>query len=330
MKKDERKTKAQLIRELDEMRAILSHGLDDYGDGKQIEPLDHDIRYYLNQADVVIVVINRDESIAMINRKACAFLGYSEQEITGKNFFSTFIPGRNRSTLRKQFNWLMSGKMELIQIQHENSIITKNGEEKIITWQTSVLTDDMGCINGMIASGVDITERKQAEEALRAMLFLDELTGLYNRRGFQAMARQQISLSNRIKSEILLLYTDIDGMKNINDSFGHPEGDRALMDAAKVLRSTFRQSDIIARIGGDEFVVMTIGSKDTEAQTIIDRFQEQLTDYNKRHSRPYTLSMSTGVAASVSQFPCAIEEFIARADKLMYREKKAGLEIKTV
>ncbi len=324
MKKDEKKTKAELIEELNAMRAMLNRESINGYSRTYLSQQSDDIRRYLDLADVIIIVVNKDETIALINRKACALLGYSVQELTGKNFFSTLIPSKLRSGLRKQFKWLMSGKIELIQIQHENAVLTRENNEKIITWQTSVLMDEMGNINGMVASGVDITERKRAEEALRAMLFLDELTGLYNRRGFQAMARQQLSLSNRTKSELLLLFADIDGMKSINDTFGHQEGDQALIDAAHILRCTFRESDIIARIGGDEFVVLTVGSNDSNAQTILQRLQQNQTEFNNMQDRPYKLTMSTGIACYVSQFPHSIDDFIARADKLMYQQKREG------
>ena len=322
MQKDEKKTKAQLIQELREMRTRLAMEQQEIYGGTPLAASRHDVRRYLDLADVIIIVVNKDETIALINHKACDLLGYSEQELTGNNFFLKLIPARLRSGMRKQFKFLMSGKIELIQVQHENAILTSTGKEKIITWQTSILTDEMGYINGMIASGVDITERKRAEETLRAMLFIDELTGLYNRRGFQAMARQQISLSNRTKNEILLLFTDIDGMKEINDTFGHQIGDQALIDAANILRRTFRQSDIIARIGGDEFVVLTIGSKDTGAETILARLQQNQEEHNESKDRPYNLTMSTGIACYISQFPHSIDEFIAQADKMMYQKKR--------
>src|SRR4030042_4829587 len=100
----------------------------------------------------------------------------------------------------------------------------------------------------------------KVQKRIRSMLVTDELTGLYNRRGFFTFAEQEIKLANRLRRELYLLYADLDNLKEINDSFGHMEGDSVLIETAKILRETFRQSDIIARIGGDEFVAILTGT----------------------------------------------------------------------
>ena len=106
----------------------------------------------------------------------------------------------------------------------------------------------------------DITDRKWAEEALRTLSIKDDLTGLYNRRGFFALAEQGLKTAQRMGTEMLLIYGDLDNLKEINDTFGHKEGDQALMDISQILKETFRESDIIARIGGDEFVMLAMNS----------------------------------------------------------------------
>ena len=98
----------------------------------------------------------------------------------------------------------------------------------------------------------DITEQKRMEEELRSLSLHDELTGLYNRRGFITLAEQQCKIADRMKREMMMIYIDLVKMKYINDTFSHQEGDRALIDTANILRNTFRPADIIARIGGDE------------------------------------------------------------------------------
>ena len=168
----------------------------------------------------------------------------------------------------------------------------------------------------------DITERKRAEEALRALLLVDELTGLYNRRGFLTLSQQQLKIANRAERKMLLLFADFDHLKQINDALGHPEGDRALIEVADVLKETFRASDIIARIGGDEFVVLVVETDRLDAEVLTARWQENLEARNAREGRRYRLSLSMGIARYDPEHRCSIDELLARADRLMYEQKQ--------
>jgi diguanylate cyclase (GGDEF)-like protein/PAS domain S-box-containing protein len=168
----------------------------------------------------------------------------------------------------------------------------------------------------------DITERKRAEEALRAMSLIDELTGMYNRRGFLTLAQQQLKLARRGFRDLLLLFIDMDDFKEINDSYGHQEGDIALTRAAQVLRKTFRDSDIIARIGGDEFVVLAADSNWTTCETVIARLRAELCERNATDGYPYLLSFSIGAAHFDPAAPPTIEELLATADSMLYEQKK--------
>jgi diguanylate cyclase (GGDEF)-like protein/PAS domain S-box-containing protein len=172
----------------------------------------------------------------------------------------------------------------------------------------------------------DITARKRAEEALRALSLVDELTGLYNRRGFLTLGKQQLKLAGRTKKKMLLLFADTDDLKRINDTLGHPQGDQALIDIAHVLRETFRESDIIARIGGDEFVVLAPETDHANPEILAARLQRNLEAYNASGDRPYRLSLSVGVARYAPQHPCYIDELLAQADRLMYEQKQGNLK----
>jgi diguanylate cyclase (GGDEF)-like protein len=160
------------------------------------------------------------------------------------------------------------------------------------------------------------------EEKLHAMLITDELTGLYNRRGFFSLVRQQLKMANRMKKGLLLLYTDVDSLKLINDEFGHKEGDLILVKAANLLKEVFRESDIIARIGGDEFVVVSIGVDDTDVEKIEARFEKCLEDYNAKRDHVFRLSMSKGMSYYQQECHYSVEELLVQADKLMYEQKK--------
>ncbi|MBI5583616.1 MAG: PAS domain S-box protein [Deltaproteobacteria bacterium] len=169
----------------------------------------------------------------------------------------------------------------------------------------------------------DITDQKRAQEELRALSLIDELTGLYNRRGFLTLARQQLKMADRMQRGIFLLFADLDDLKDINDNYGHSEGDRALQAVADILKDTFREPDILARIGGDEFVVLAIeGTSAANAEILNARFTNNLSAYNQKGRHPYPLSVSQGVVRHVPGRLISIEELMAQADRLMYEKKR--------
>jgi diguanylate cyclase (GGDEF)-like protein/PAS domain S-box-containing protein len=167
----------------------------------------------------------------------------------------------------------------------------------------------------------DISGRKLLEEELRALSTIDELTGLYNRRGFLTLSEQQLKIAERTKKNIVLLFIDLDTMKWINDTFGHLEGDAALVDIAEILRRTCRKSDIIGRMGGDEFALLAIDTTH-EGRKTAARLRDALDSHNKTETRRYKLSLSVGVAHFDPENPCSLDELMARADDLMYKEKR--------
>jgi len=164
---------------------------------------------------------------------------------------------------------------------------------------------------------------KEAEAQMRAITLRDELTGLYNRRGFFSLAEQQTKLSQRTGRNMLLFYCDLNAMKTINDTLGHQEGDRALTDVAAILRETFRESDIIARIGGDEFAILAIESDDTSVGMLRMRLETNLIAFADRAGRPYDISLSIGEATYDPLLSESLDRVLSRADDLMYRQKQA-------
>ncbi len=168
----------------------------------------------------------------------------------------------------------------------------------------------------------DVTQRKQGEETLRTLSLVDDLTGLYNRRGFLTLAEQELKLAHRLKRGMFLLFADLDDLKGINDHYGHQEGDRALIAVANITKETYRDPDIIARIGGDEFVILAIeGTSESSAENLRIRLNRNLGLVNARSQPPYKLSLSMGVVRYDPDQPASVEELIAEADKRMYEEK---------
>lgn len=174
---------------------------------------------------------------------------------------------------------------------------------------------------GVIVNLRDITERKKMEERLRSLSITDELTGLYNRRGFLTFADHHIKAAERRKESVLLILIDLDGLKQINDAYGHNIGDQALMDAAHVIKQTFRSTDVTARISGDEFVVVTTDSDGNGQESIKKRIEERLKEHNSKGIKPYHLSFSYGVAIFDPRDPSSIDRLLVKADELMYLNK---------
>jgi two-component system, cell cycle response regulator len=157
---------------------------------------------------------------------------------------------------------------------------------------------------------------------LSAQSFTDELTGLYNRRGFLSLAEQQLKLASRAQRECTLFFIDVDGLKQINDTLGHSAGDSALICTAEALVTTFRDSDILGRLGGDEFIALAIDSSGDHESSIVARLGERLKCVNSNEHR-YLLSLSVGAVRYDPNRVSSIEKLIRLADQAMYRAKRS-------
>lgn len=166
-------------------------------------------------------------------------------------------------------------------------------------------------------------ERHRLHMAYRSMSLIDDLTGLYNRRGFLALVEQQLKLAQRTKRGFMVVFADLDGLKQINDTLGHKEGDNVLIKTADLLRDTFRESDIIARLGGDEYAVLAIEANKISLTILAERLQRSIKAYNTKGSQRYQLSLSVGMAQYDPNHPRSIDELLAEADALMYEHKQS-------
>jgi diguanylate cyclase (GGDEF)-like protein len=160
----------------------------------------------------------------------------------------------------------------------------------------------------------------QAE--LGNLALTDELTGVYNRRGFQVVAERQLKLARRTHRSALLFFVDVDGLKQINDSFGHQEGDVVLLQTVGALEKTFRDSDVIARMGGDEFLILAIEASGRNETRIRERLERYLRAINAKESR-YTISLSVGVARLDCGGDNSIRDLVVQADRAMYEQKES-------
>ncbi|HEX9283902.1 MAG TPA: GGDEF domain-containing response regulator [Gemmatimonadales bacterium] len=165
-------------------------------------------------------------------------------------------------------------------------------------------------------------ERNRLHVALLDLALIDDLTGLYNRRGFLTLATRDLRLARRGDETLLVAFADLDDLKRVNDTAGHAAGDRALRDTAAVLRHTFRDSDLVARIGGDEYSVLVRHAGPESADVLAERLKRQVRDFNRRAARPYQLSISLGFAAHKASTLSSVAGLLDRADRALYRDKR--------
>ena len=167
-------------------------------------------------------------------------------------------------------------------------------------------------------------QREKAEKEVLTLSITDQLTGLHNRRGFLSLSEQQLRLSDRTKNRLLLFFADLDGLKSINDTLGHKEGDNALIEVAMVLKETFRSSDVIARMGGDEFAVLAIDTTEVNSEFLAGRIQSLIDKRNNQENRKYRLSVSVGCSFYDPENPGSIDGLIGQADQSMYEHKRSN------
>jgi diguanylate cyclase (GGDEF)-like protein len=175
----------------------------------------------------------------------------------------------------------------------------------------------------LVTSGNRVIE---LQGELQRLATMDPLTRLANRRGFVPMAEHQLETARRHHRPLALMFVDLDGLKRINDTKGHATGDWAIAETAYVLRATFRASDLIARMGGDEFCVLFEAASAEDVEVAQKRLADTVAHTNRGADRPYELSFSSGVASFDPEAPVSLDELMAEADSKMYASKRAGRE----
>ncbi len=168
----------------------------------------------------------------------------------------------------------------------------------------------------------DLAAMAEQEIAALQLATLDELTAISNRRGFVSLGQHALSMCRRHGQKASLILFDLDEFKPINDTFGHAEGDRALIAFANIMRAEFRESDVFARIGGDEFVALLTGTGEDKLKEVLARFESTIKQYNDEAQRGYDLKYSVGYVIRPLEGEENIEQLMAQADELMYEQKK--------
>ncbi len=206
--------------------------------------------------------------------------------------------------------------------EHREVTITRSDGEKIVG-DMRVATSNWDGELVRFATIRDITEMVRLRELLKTETITDALTGLHNRRGFLTMGENCLRLAERMEMKVSCLFADLDGFKAVNDTLGHEEGDRVLRETAEILRRTCRSSDILARVGGDEFAALMLHNGEGDIADIPARLQKALDEVNRRTERIYPIAMSIGTSLWTPEAPRSLGELMSAADKEMYTSKES-------
>jgi diguanylate cyclase (GGDEF)-like protein/PAS domain S-box-containing protein len=271
-----------------------------------------------------------------ISRALAERLGLDDAaEAIGKTDFDFFAAEHARQAFADEQRLMQTGD-SLVGIEEREN--WDDGREAWVSTTKVPLRDRAGGIVGLFGISRDITERKRNEQQLAAqaealseqkreleqMMLVDDLTGLLNRRGLQLVGEQALFKARRDGMGVVLLFLDLDGLKQINDGLGHSAGDEAIRALAGVIRDVIRGSDIAARIGGDEFAMLLFDADGEAAAAVIERIERGAAAERERSSLRYELSVSVGVYEIDPRTPGSIEELLTHADRSMYDEKLGG------
>jgi len=292
----------------------------DITDAKKIELMlkESEERYrILTERSPVGVYLIQDELFRYVNQIFSEIVDYKPEEIINKLSLKDFaedFEGKPLDQIIKDLRDERSG------IRLEISIRRKDGGRRYCEMHGSrIIYNGRPAVLGTL---IDVTEKKQMEEKLKYLSITDELTGVYNRRGFFTVSEQQFKIAKRLEKNMVLFYLDLDDLKWINDNLGHKEGDNAIVAFVGILKNAFRESDIIGRLGGDEFAILALSTGFDKPQLIIKRLNNLIDKYNERDKKPYKLSFSVGFVRYNPHTNQSLEELISIADDLMYLEKK--------
>lgn len=250
-----------------------------------------------------------------VNRRACELLGYSRDEFLRMKPTDIDAPD-SREHEKMVVAELFSQGHAVFETVHRS----RDGAR--IPVEVNAVLFELEGHSAVMSIARDITKRKRAEEALRDMLIVDDLTGLYNRRGFLTVGGEALHAARRLEKAVLVVFVDLDDLKVINDTYGHLEGDRALVATARIMKSTFRDADVLCRFGGDEFVALVMETgRDAEVR-IAERAEEALRAHNERAGKSYRLGLSIGIAKLGPLEDVSLEHLVHLADARMYENKR--------
>jgi diguanylate cyclase (GGDEF)-like protein/PAS domain S-box-containing protein len=281
---------------------------------------------YLEVASTLVVVLDGRGQVELVNQQGCRLLGFAEGELVGRDWFDAVVPAADRRDARRAFARLVAG-VDPPREALETVVRTKDGDDRTIAWRSSALRNDEGEIVAVLRSGEDVTERRRAEAQVAYLAYHDALTGLPNRTQLEEQLRLDLVRARRSGEAVAVLHFDLDNFKLVNDSLGHAAGDEVLRETARRVADLVRAGDVLARQGGDEFLLlMRCAGADVAAQAArlaAERIAAAL-------ERPFDVSdaeFHIGASIGVALFPehaTEAEALLKRADAALHQAKRAG------
>jgi diguanylate cyclase (GGDEF)-like protein/PAS domain S-box-containing protein len=282
----------------------------------------------LHTLAALVIVLDCDERVVRFNRACEQLTGYSFADVVGRRCNEFLVPPSEQHLVSEAFARLRCGKAPR---DYESHVVSKLGARRLIAWAHSALCDEHGQLEQIICTGVDITDRVQAEKRLREnerrldhLAHHDTLTALPNRLLFHDRLNQAITRAERSGMPLSLLFLDLDGFKYVNDVFGHEQGDNLLKDIAKRLKACVRGGDTVARLGGDEFTIVLENLRGPEDAVIVSR---KVLD---EIGHPVDLGghrVTVGTSIGITCYPKDgkdVETLVKNAGAAMYLAKEAG------
>lgn len=279
----------------------------------------------LSSMDDSVVATDHAGNIILFNEAAERLIGPVQANLDldeASRAYGLFLPDQRTPCPMEQIPLVRAQRGE--RVKQMELFVRGPGHADAGRWHSvnaSPVVDASGVVRGAVTVGRDVTKLKAVQLELEQHSIVDELTGLYNRRGFHALAERQIKACNRSQKRAALLFADLDGLKQINDRHGHSSGDVVLRQAARALTNAFRDSDIMARLAGDEFVVLAPDADESSVEILKKRLRLQVDALNAEEDHPFELSMSVGASIYDPRAPVSVDELIGIADARMYEEK---------
>ncbi|UCF71087.1 MAG: PAS domain S-box protein [candidate division WOR-3 bacterium] len=257
------------------------------------------------------------------NRNFVDLFGYTSVEMKAKSLKQLVHPDDFNKVTRHH---LERTKEKNIPHKHEIRGVKKDGT-KIWLEMNVMPTEECGEVTGTRAYVRDISERKEGDRELRTLSMVDELTRLYNRKGFRVFAEQQIRIADRTGKGFFIILADLDHLNAINENLGQKYGDQALRDVANVFSQSFRKSDVIARMGDDEFAVVAADALKISESIIVGRMLRNISIKNSQRKK-YDLAISVGAVYYDPKKTCTLDDLLGQAEQKMYEHKKIKREMK--
>jgi len=279
---------------------------------QRLEEQEAYFKQLFNNSTEAICLLDNNHRIMHVNKRFEELFGYSEEEIKGHDLDEFILPEECKNKGKNYTENVKEGE----KVKAETVRKTKDGSRIDVFMQGFPINLANGQI-GIYGLYTDITERKKKEREIEYLSFHDEMTGLYNRRYFENEL-ERLGTSRRLP--IAIVIGDIDGLKTVNDNYGHKAGDKIIKSAAQVLIEVSRNEDVVARIGGDEFAVVLPETDCKAAKKYCQRIRDEIVNFNSQSELPYNLSISIGMAI-YDQDSKSLEDVFNQADQNMYHNK---------